>query len=117
MRPGVRAGISFLQLPWQMNRFASSTFLVSHGGTPEQWANESLKFAEAAWVPHGTDLNERFYEEEIKIVDRQMALAGLRLAKLPNDSIGKMTPRDFAASVPLLVVPANQSPGHPPSLI
>jgi S1/P1 Nuclease len=69
-------------------------------GTPEQWANESLKFAEAAWVPDGTDLNERYYDKQIKVVDRQLALAGLRLAKLLNDSIGKMTPKDFAASVP-----------------
>jgi hypothetical protein len=58
--PEYRAVVPFLQLPWQMNRFASSTFLVAHGGTPEQWANESLKFAEAAWVPAGTDLNERW---------------------------------------------------------
>jgi len=69
-------------------------------GTPEQWANESLKLAEAAWVSDGTDLNERYYDKQIKVVDRQMALAGLRLAKLLNDSIGKMTPRDFAASLP-----------------
>jgi hypothetical protein len=69
-------------------------------GTPEQWANESLKFAEAAWVPDGTDLNERYHDTQIKVVDRQLALAGLRLAKLLNDSIGKMTPKDFAASVP-----------------
>lgn len=69
------------------------------GGTPEQWANESLKLAQAAWVPDGTDLDEQYYDKQIKVVDRQLALAGLRLAKLLNDSIGKMTPRDFAALV------------------
>ena len=67
-------------------------------GTPEQWANESLRLAQAAWVPNGTDLDEWYYEEQIKVVDRQLALAGLRLAKLLNDSIGRMTPRDFRAS-------------------
>jgi len=51
-----------------------------------------------AWVPDGTDLGQRYYDKQIKVVDRQLALAGLRLAKLLNDSIGKMTPRDFAAS-------------------
>jgi hypothetical protein len=65
------------------------------GGTPEQWANESLRLASAAWVQDGTDLDEQYYQREIKVVDRQMALAGLRLAKLLNDGIGKMTPRDF----------------------
>ena len=68
------------------------------GGTPEQWANESHQLAQAAWVPDGTDLDAQYYEKQIKAVDRQLALAGLRLAKLLNDSIGKMTPRDFAAS-------------------
>jgi hypothetical protein len=64
-------------------------------GTPEQWANESVRLAGAAWVPDRTNLDEQYYQREIKVVDRQMALAGLRLAKLLNDSIGKMTPRDF----------------------
>ncbi len=68
-------------------------------GTPEQWANESHQLAQAAWVPDGTDLNEQYYQQQIKVVDRQLALAGLRLAKLLNESIGTMTPRDFAASV------------------
>lgn len=70
------------------------------GGTPEEWANDSLKLAEAAWVSDGTDLDQRYYEKQIKVVDRQLALAGLRLAKLLNESIGKMTPEDFAVSVP-----------------
>jgi hypothetical protein len=68
-------------------------------GTPDQWADESAGLAQAAWVPDGTDLNERYYDTQIKVVDKQLALAGLRLAKLLNDSIGKMTPKDFAASV------------------
>jgi hypothetical protein len=67
-------------------------------GTPEQWANESVKRAQAAWVQNGANLEELYDQQEIKVVDRQMALAGLRLAKLLNDTIGKMTPRDFASS-------------------
>jgi hypothetical protein len=65
------------------------------GGTPEQWANESVRLAQAAWVQDGANLDEAYYQREIKVVDTQMALAGLRLAKLLNDTIGKMTPRDF----------------------
>ncbi len=79
------------------------------GGTPEQWANESLRLAGAAWVPDGTNLDEQYYQREIKVVDRQMALAGLRLAKLLNDTLGKMTPREFASGQ-LPNVPAQTSP-------
>jgi len=64
-------------------------------GTPEQWANESVRLAQASWVQDGANLDESYYQREIKIVDRQMALAGLRLAKLLNETIGKMTPGDF----------------------
>jgi hypothetical protein len=38
----------------------------------------------AGWA----NLDEGYYQREIKVVDRQMALAGLRLAKLPNETIG-----------------------------
>jgi len=66
-----------------------------NGGTPEQWANDSARLAQAAWVQDGTDLDEGYYQREIKVVDRQMTLAGLRLAKLLNGTIGRMTRRDF----------------------
>jgi hypothetical protein len=65
------------------------------GGTPEQWANESVMLAQVAWVQDGTNLDEGYYQREIQVADRQMALAGMRLAKLLNESIGKRTPRDF----------------------
>jgi len=68
------------------------------GGTPVQWANESVLLAQTAWVTDGTNLDDSYYRKEIMVVDRQMALAGLRLAKLLNDTIGRMTPRDFAAA-------------------
>ena len=46
-------------------------------------------------VRDGVNLDDGYYQREIKVVDRQMALAGLRLAKLLNETIGNMTPRDF----------------------
>jgi hypothetical protein len=64
-------------------------------GTPDQWANESVRLAQSAWVQDGANLNEGYYQREIKVVDRQMALAGLRLAKLLNETLGKKTPREF----------------------
>jgi hypothetical protein len=83
-----------------------------NAGTPEQWANDSQRLAAAAWVADGTNLDEQYYQKESKVVDRQMALAGLRLAKLLNDSIGKMTPRDFA-NAREANVPAQTSPAIP----
>jgi len=68
---------------------------LQDGGRPEQWANESVALVKAAWARDGTDLDEGYYQREIKVVDRQMALAGLRLAWLLNETIGNMTPRDF----------------------
>ena len=64
------------------------------GGTPEQWANDSLRLVKAAWVQDGANLDEQYYRKEITVVDKQMALAGLRLARLLNETIGKMTPMD-----------------------
>jgi hypothetical protein len=85
-------------------------------GMPEQWANESAKLAQVAWVPDGADLDERYYDQQIKIVDSQMALAGLRLARLLNGTIGKMTPRDFASSrEPKIAAEALSSSGDPAS--
>jgi hypothetical protein len=57
------------------------------GGTPEDWANESLQLAQAAWVHDGANLDETYYRQQTKVVDRQMALAGLRLAKLLNAAL------------------------------
>jgi hypothetical protein len=64
-------------------------------GTPEQWANKSVRLAQAGWVQGGANLDDGYYQRQIKVVDRQMALAGLRLAKVLNETIGRMTPRDF----------------------
>jgi hypothetical protein len=83
----------------------------ANNGTPEQWANDSQRLAGAAWVPDGTNLDEQYYQREIKVADRQMALAGLRLGKLLNNTIGRMTPRDFASAqssnVPVQVSPVS----------
>jgi S1/P1 Nuclease len=52
--------------------------------TPEQWADESLQIAKQAWVEPGVDIDEAYYERELPVLDRQLALAGLRLARMLN---------------------------------
>jgi hypothetical protein len=59
------------------------------GGTPEQWANESFDIAHQVWVNVGSAIDENYYRRNIHIVDEQLALAGLRLANLLNEALGK----------------------------
>jgi hypothetical protein len=40
-------------------------------------------------------LVELHSQRDSSLADRQMALAGLRLAKLLNDTLGRVTPADF----------------------
>jgi hypothetical protein len=35
---------------------------------PEQWSNESVALVKTAWVPDGANLDERYYEREIKVL-------------------------------------------------
>jgi hypothetical protein len=56
--------------------------------TPEQWANESFQLAKAAWVKPGADLGQAYYDRERPVMDRQLALAGLRLARVLNEELG-----------------------------
>lgn len=73
--------------------------LLNHG-TPEQWANESRQIASDVWVNNGANLNQQYLSKSTHIVDRQLALSGLRLAALLNSTIGKLTPRDFSSDTP-----------------
>jgi hypothetical protein len=58
------------------------------GGEPTTWANLSHRYAVNAYVPSGTLLPRAYYESEIKVVDAQLALGGLRLAHVLNRILG-----------------------------
>jgi S1/P1 Nuclease len=55
---------------------------------PVAWANESLQSAKAALVPPQAAIDEAYYERQLPVVDRQLALAGLRLAAVLNEELG-----------------------------
>src|ERR1700678_2683772 len=55
---------------------------------PAAWANDSLQLAKQAWVQPQTNIDEAYYLRERPVVDRQLALAGLRLARLLNEELG-----------------------------
>ncbi len=62
------------------------------GGTPVDWANESHLQARRIVTPWPTAVDEAYYQANIDLVNEKLALAGLRLAKLLNDSLGKSAP-------------------------
>src|SRR5437016_7237127 len=68
-------------------------------GTPEDWANESFRWAQKVWLNEGGAVDEAYYQANIGVVDERLALAGLRLAGVLNDVLGK-TPEQPAAKLP-----------------
>lgn len=73
------------------------------GGEPTAWANLSHRYAIQAWLPSGALITPQYVAEESKVVDAQLALAGLRLARVLN--------RILVASEP---TPSTPSAPHPP---
>jgi hypothetical protein len=58
------------------------------GGEPTTWANVSHHYAVDALVPNGALITHEYVAEESKIVDAQLALGGLRLARALNRILG-----------------------------
>ena len=58
------------------------------GGDPASWANESHHDAVEALLPNGAAITQEYVQKESKIVDEQLALAGLRLARVLNRILG-----------------------------
>jgi hypothetical protein len=65
------------------------------GGSPADWANESHREAIQALVKNGAAIDEAYYRANIQLVDERLALAGLRLAALLNDRLGKIPSDQF----------------------
>ncbi|WP_375414583.1 S1/P1 nuclease [uncultured Bradyrhizobium sp.] len=60
----------------------------AEGGTPTTWALEAHKAAQAMWAakPANNILNDSYYQAALPVLDRQLAVGGLRLAKFLNDT-------------------------------
>lgn len=78
------AWLSEQQYAAKVEAMISRRHIRSGADTPEQWADESLQLAKQAWVEPGTNIDEAYYERELPALDRQLALAGLRLARMLN---------------------------------
>jgi hypothetical protein len=68
-------------------------------GSAEDWANESYRWAQKVWLNEGGSVDEAYYQSNIGVVDERLALAGLRLASLLNEVLGK-TPEQPASKLP-----------------
>jgi hypothetical protein len=74
----------------KLNQLITNRRLTSQaGGTPADWANESFLQAKKVWVNDGGAVDEAYYQNDIGIVNRRLALAGLRLASLINQALGR----------------------------
>ena len=61
-------------------------------GSPADWAMESHALARAALLPAGGEAGEGYYRAHISEIDERLALGGLRLARLLNETL-VVTPR------------------------
>ena len=61
-----------------------------HGaeGTPEDWANQSFHLAQRVWRRDGGVIDEAYFQNNIEVLNEQLALAGLRLANMLNQALG-----------------------------
>jgi nuclease S1 len=61
---------------------------LTAGGKAEDWANESHAAGNAAWLDQNGVVDDAYYNAQIQVVDKRLALAGLRLAALLEDVFG-----------------------------
>jgi hypothetical protein len=59
------------------------------GGSPADWAVESHQYARSTAydIPDGAILEMNYYNEALPVIDRQLALAGVRLARYLTDTL------------------------------
>jgi S1/P1 Nuclease len=85
-----------------------------NGGEPTTWANISHHYAEEAVAPNGALITRAYAAEESKIVDAELALGGLRLARVLNRILGTPATPDTGRTpmakpeAPAMATPAPQ---------
>jgi hypothetical protein len=73
----------------QLERLIAANHLQSKAaGTAEDWANESFAIAKQIMLKDGGAVDDAYYKANIGIVDERLALGGLRLARLLNETLG-----------------------------
>jgi len=77
------------------------------GGEPTTWAKISHRYAVDAMAPNNAVITSDYVTEESKVVDAQLALGGLRLARVLNRILGApdLPSTEIAPAAPSLAVP------------
>ena len=84
------AGYSEEEYVGQLNTLISQKHLENQaGGTAADWANESHVQARHIMEAKPAAIDDAYYQANIELVDQKLALAGLRLATLLNNTLGK----------------------------
>jgi hypothetical protein len=84
------AGYSEEEYVQHLNQLIDQQHLSQQAaGTPEDWANESHLQARQIIEQKPASIDERYYQSNITLVNQKLALAGLRLAAVLNDTLGK----------------------------
>jgi hypothetical protein len=78
--------VRYLEQRW----LPGKDFKILQRGEPVDWATEAhVAATEVAYVlPEDLKLGEAYYQRSLPTVDRQLALAGIRLARLLNEAFG-----------------------------
>ena len=79
------------------NLIQSQKLGSADSGTPERWANESVGLAGAAWVRTAPISMSSIASGRSRSWTGRWRWPGCGLARLLNETIGRMTPRDFAS--------------------
>jgi len=71
------------------NWFSSNNIADLGGGEPADWAWEAHQAAVGVVyaLPADLNLDGEYYEKSLPTIDRRLALAGIRLARLLNDAL------------------------------
>ena len=67
-----------------MQEIEANQWEKMNGGDPATWANISHHYAVNAYAPNGALLTREYVNDETKVVDAELALGGLRLARVLN---------------------------------
>lgn len=78
------AYVTRLQTGWLNGRDVSAL----DGGTPIDWAVESHRYVALAYdIPANSMIGQAYYDRALPVVDRQLAVAAIRLARLLKDTL------------------------------
>ena len=82
------AYVERLESGWLKSREARTPQVA--GGRPVDWALETHGTARTVWnlLPPGRVLDEGYFQKVLPTIDRQLGLAGLRLARFLNEAYG-----------------------------